>query len=406
MAHFEYVARAPDGAVERGRGESLSESALLNQLRERGLLVFEIRPHEDEPVGSDALAGLARLFPPRRIDVEIELRQLAFLLRSGVPLLASLRACARQSTRRSMGEVWLDVARGVQGGATLTDSLARHRCFPRIVLGLVGVGEQTGELDTVLERAAEALERQRERASAVVTSMTYPTIVLVLATGTVAYLTLGLMPKLSGFLTGIGRQLPGPTRLLIDISAFVQTNLAAILAAVLTLLVFALVVWFSPLRRSLADPMLLRVPLVSSVLRLSNTASFAHDLSLMLASGLRLTSALRTVATVMTNHRFHAAVDRARERVLAGAPFSDALAAESGTFGPLVVSAVAVGESSGTLDTVLAHAAEFHDKRLRALIQRLGAIVEPVIVIVIGGIVGFVYVAFFMAIYAVAGTSS
>lgn len=406
MAHFEYVARAPDGALERGLRESLSESALLNQLRERGLLVFEIRPREDEGRARDPLDGLARLFPPRRIDVEIELRQLAFLLRSGVPLLAALRACARQSTRRSMGDVWLEVARAVQGGATFTDSLARHRCFPRIVLGLVGVGEQTGELDTVLERAAEALERQRERTSAVVTSLTYPTIVMVLAIGTVAYLTLGLMPKLSRFLTGIGRQLPGPTRLLVDVSAFVQTNLVAILVAALALAVFALVAWFSPLRRSLVDPLLLRVPLVSRVLRLSNTASFAHDLSLMLASGLRLTSALRTVATVMTNHSFHAAVDRARARVLAGAPFSDALAAESGTFGPLVVNAVAVGESSGTLDTVLAHAAEFHDKRLRALIQRLGAIIEPVIVIVIGGIVGFVYVAFFMAIYAVAGTGS
>lgn len=405
MAHFEYVARASDGVVERGFRESLSESALLAQLRERGLLVFEIRPREDERVDSGPLAALARLLPPRRIDVEVELRQLSFLLRSGVPLLAALRACARQSTRRSMGDVWLDVARHVQGGATLTDSLSRHACFPRIVLGLVGVGEQTGELDTVLERAADALERARERTTAVLTALTYPTIVVVLAIGTVAYLTLGLMPKLSRFLTGIGRDLPGPTRVLIDISTFVQTNLVGILVVVAALVVFAVAAWFSPLRRSFVDPLFLRVPIVARVVRLSNTASFANDLSLMLKSGLRLTAALRTVGSVLTNQRFRSAVERARERVLQGGSFSDALTAESGTFGPLVVNAVAVGESAGTLDAVLAHAAEFHDKRLRALIQRLGAIVEPAIIIVIGGIVGFVYVAFFMAIYAVAGTS-
>lgn len=406
MVRFDYVARARDGRTHRGVREAVNEGAVLQHLRETGLLALEIQVAASEDAQARGGIGVWRLFRPRRIDVEVELRQLAFLLQSGLPLLGSLRTCARQSARRTMREVWLATAGAVQSGSTLSHALRRHRCFPEIVTSLVAVGEQTGNLDIVLVRAADALERQRERTAAVITSLTYPAIVIVLATGTVAYMLVGLIPKLSRFLTSMGRRLPGPTQFLVDASAFVQIHARELAVGLLLCFGFACVAWLTPLRGSLVDPLLLRVPLVARVVRLAGTAVFAHTLSLLLMSGVRLTAALETASPLLPNRRLSRAVDRARERVLQGFGFSESLARETEAFGPLLISTIAVGESSGTLDEVLAHTAEFHDARLRALVKRLGAIIEPAIVIVIGGIVGFVYIAFFMAIYAVAGSAT
>jgi len=406
MVRFDYVARSREGRTVRGSHEALSEALVVQHLRDTGLLALEVHGAQDQRDELPAGYGLGRWLSPRKIDVEIELRQLAFLLRSGLPLLASLRTCAVQSSRRAMARIWLRIADDIRSGSSLGPSMKRHDVFPELVSSLVAVGEQTGNLDVVLERAADALERQRERKSAVITSLTYPAIVIVLATATVIYMLVGLMPKLSRFLTSIGRPLPAPTQALVDLSAFVQLHLIELVLVALALIALALLAWFTPLRGSLVDPLLLRVPLIGRIVLLSSTASFAHGLALMLASGVRLTSALQTVAPLVPNRRLERAIENARERVLQGFGFSESLARERNAFGPLLTSTIAVGESSGTLDEVLEHAAGFHDSALQALVRRLGSIIEPLIVLVIGGIVGFVYVAFFMAIYAVAGTSS
>lgn len=404
MPRYDYTARNPDGSSVQGVYETVSEALALDHLRSLGLLVVRIGPS----MGSAARRprGLAAFRSPRRIDVEVELRQLAFLLRSGLPLLESLRTCASQSERRSVAWVWTQVGEAVRAGSSLVVAIRRHRCFPPLVASLIDVGEQTGRLQVVLERAAAALQHRRERRSTVVTAMIYPALVLLLAIGTVIYLVGGLLPRLSGFLLSIGRPLPGPTQFLVDLSLFMQANATAItLVGALAAGVVA-VLFLSRLRGVWVDPLILRVPLLGSIVRFAGTADFSHGLALLLESGVRLTSALQTVAPLVRNRRLASAVECARERVLQGFGFSESLAREGSPFGSLLTSTIAVGETSGTLEEVLAHAAEFHDERLRSLVRRLGTIIEPTIVIVIGSIVGFVYIAFFMAIYAVAGTST
>lgn len=401
MTRFRYLARGADGRTRRGTREAPSELALLGTLRGSGLLVLRL-----DALPAAARGGrrwLRRLNGPRLSDVELELRQVAVMLRSGLPLLSALHTCAAQSPRAVLAATWREVSSRVQGGASLSEALEEQRCFPPLVTSLVGVGERTGNLDLVLERAAEALARRRERTASITAALTYPAIVLVLAMGAVAYLTTSLIPKLSVFLKGLGRSLPAPTQFLVDVSAFVQAHALAIVGTGSGLVLALVLAWFSPARRALIDPALLGLPLIGRIVRLAGTATLAHNLALLLTSGVRVTSALDVVAPLLPNERLRAALRRTRERVLAGAGLSESLAVERSAFGPLLTGMVAVGESAGTLDSVLVEVAGFHDERLAVLVRRLGTLIEPVIVIVIGSIVGFVYLAFFMAIASIAG---
>lgn len=408
MPEFAYVARDADGRTRRGTREAATESTLLERLRADGLFALEVRAEAAQPEGSAIPVSrnpLSRWLSARAIDVELGLRQLATMSKSGLPLLASLRLCAAQSERRAMARVWADVAARIQSGESLSRAFAEHRVFPRMTVTLTELGERTGEIDLVLRRSADALERWRELKRSVLTALAYPAIVVTLAVGTVAYMLVALLPKLSKFLAAFGRQLPPITQFLVDVSNFVQEWFVFGLVAT-ALFVVAFVLVRSTTRGRIAiDGASLRIPLVGPILHLAATASFTRNLAVLLASGVRLTEALEVVETMLSNRWIAQRVGTVRERVVAGAGFAEPLT-RTRAFPPMVGSMAAVGEASGSLDEVLTDVADYHEDRLAARIRRLAAVLEPLIVIVLGGVVGFVYLAFFLAIYAIAGGRS
>lgn len=403
MPVFSYVARDRNGRTQSGTREAATESALLETLRGGGLVTLDLRLRAApaRAAGADPSLRFLPFRAPRSIDVELGFQQLATMLRSGLPLLRALRICAEQAERKSMARVFEAAARRVEAGESFQAALGVHPCFPRFAVAMVGLGETTGELDLVLSRAAAAMERRRELARSVVAALSYPAVVVVMTTGTVAYLVLGVLPKLTRFLAGFGRRLPAPTQVLVDVSAFVQTYLVhgMVLGVLLALILFA--VWLAPAGRLALHRFALRTPIVGGILRLAATASFARNLGVLMQSGVRLTEALEVVEPMVENRWARREVAAVRARVVAGAGFAEPLA-QARSFLPMLGSMAAVGESSGALDDVLREVAHFHDQRLAARIARLGAILEPLIVVVLGVIVGFVYLAFFLAIYAIA----
>lgn len=403
MPRLRYDARTATGLREAGVRDASSETALLRELRGRGLVVLRIDDADRARADADNSGDAPRFsLPPRSLDVELALQQLALLLRSGLPLLSALRTCADQSARPALRRVLRRVAERIQEGSSLHEAFGEHPCFPRLVTALTEVGEQTGTLDAVLERAAQTLERRRLLATSVKTALTYPAIVVVLAIGVVAYMTLALIPKLEIFLTAFGRRLPPLTQALLDVSRIVRENLVpgAVLLVLLIAGWIALRAW--PPGRRATDRLALRVPVLGRVLRLAATAQFARTLGTLVRSGVRLTEALRVASRMATNSHVAAVLGAARERVLAGSSLAAPLRADP-TFPPLLGQMVAVGESAGTLDSVLEDVARFHETQLDVLIRRLSALLEPVVIVVVGGIVAFVYLACFMAIYAIAG---
>ncbi|MCC6737830.1 MAG: type II secretion system F family protein [Planctomycetia bacterium] len=400
MPTFAWIARDSSGRTQRGTAAAASEAALLQRLRGDGLTTLDVRRASAQRSGGRR--WWHRVLRPRSEDVELGLEQIAFMLRSGLPLTSALETAARQSQRGSMAWTWRQVSERVQSGGSFSQALQEHRCFPKIVTTMAALGEATGVLDDVLRRSAEAMERRRELRTNILTAMAYPAVVIVMAVGVAAFMVVSLVPKLTKFLSGFHRRLPPVTQLLIDISAWINAHIAGLALAGIAAGVAFILLRRWPRGRLATDRAALRLPVVSRIVKLAETSTFSRSLGLLLASGVRVTDALSVVEPLLANEQSRLTTREARERILSGSGIAEPLA-DAPSFYPMLSSMVAVGESAGTVEEVLAEVAEYHESRLQVLIKRLGSIIEPVVIVVIGGIVGFVYMAFFLAVYSIVG---
>jgi len=401
MPAFLYNARDTSGTRLSGTLESVSGAAAAAELRGRGMTIISMEEsHED--AGSTRSWTPASLLWIRSLDIEVSLYQLATLLRSGLTLLSAMRLVAEQSERVRLRQVWEEVVISVESGRTFAEALAQHRCFNRLVVQLVSVGEQTGHLGPVLERAAVVLEKKRTLRAGLLTTLMYPTIVFLLAIGLAVYMVIGVLPKLQVFLRAMGKRLPPMTQRLLDISEWIQLNGLTTAIVSITLVIALVMVFLWPAGRAVIDALALRVPLLGKAFRTAGTAMFATSFSALLSSGVTLIEALRVSERLMSNRRLSAIVSTAREQVMQGGTLARQLDQPYG-FMPMLPRMVAVGESSGTLDTVLDEVARFHESQLDRLIKRLSALIEPAVIVTVGTVVGYVYISFFMALFAATG---
>ncbi len=400
MSAFLYNVRDAAGSRLSGELESSSSAAAAAELRGRGLTVIGLEEVQ-QPAHSRGWKP-SELLWIRSLDIEISLYQLATLLRSGLTLLGALRLVAEQSERGRLRRVWEEVVTAIESGRTFADALAQQPCFNRLVVQLVSVGEQTGHLGPVLERAAMALEKKRTLRAGLLTTLMYPAIVFLLAIGLAVYMVIGVLPKLQVFLRAMGKKLPPMTQRLLDISDWIQINgVTTVIIAVSS--VIALVMLFLwPPGRAVIDALALRIPLLGKAFRTAGTALFATSFSALLSSGVTLIEALRVTERLMGNRRLADIVTTAREQVMQGEPLARHLSRPHG-FMPMLPRMIAVGESSGTLDNVLDEVARFHEAQLDRLIKRLTALIEPAVIVTVGTVVGYVYISFFMALFAATG---
>lgn len=404
MPQYTYRARDAQGKPRRGVEEAQGAEALTAELRRRGWLV--LRVEAAEPVRSPW--SLARLnpmgwLPPRAFDIEIGLRQLSAMLRSGLTLLAALKTVAEQSRRARAAELWRDVAERIERGGTLSGAMAAQgRQFSAYVVQLARVGEESGELDPLLEQAAEHLESSRTLRMMVVNAFSYPVIVVVLAIGVSAFMLLGVIPKLQRFLADTGKSLPPMTQALLDLSAWLTQHLPTLGIGIVAAAAGLLLVNHWPPGRRMLHKFWLRMPITGTVSRLAETSVFARGMGILLESGVTLLDSLRTVEGLIRNRIVAERVAAARLAVTRGNSLAEALSTGR-EFLPMLPRMVAVGESTGMLGRTLADVARFHEAQLVAAIRRFGLVVEPAMILVVGGIVGFVYVAFFVALFSLAG---
>lgn len=403
MPSFTFSARDPAGRPQAGQQEAASAAALVNTLRERGWLVLDVKPAGDDG-GTDwaALLNPFSWLPPRSVDVEVSLQQIAVMLRSGITLLAALKTVAEQASRASMRRIWDNIAERIQEGSSLADAAAQHACFSHLVVQLIRVGEQTGTLEPVLTRGADALERRRNLRTSLLTALMYPSIVFVAAIGVTVFMIVGVIPKLRVFLATLGRKLPPMTQFLIDLSDAVQAYYPQVSTGIAAAIVVLVAVYLWPPGRLCIDRLLLRLPVIGRLLRLAATVQFARSLGSLIHSGITLVEALRTVEGLFRNRYVALQVTAARNGVLRGGSLAPPLDVRD-AFMPMLSRMVAVGETAGTLDDILDEVARFHEGQLQSAIRQFSAIIEPVVVVVVGAIVGFVYIAFFMALFAAAG---
>ncbi|MGE0433951.1 MAG: type II secretion system F family protein [Planctomycetota bacterium] len=404
MPEFDWNALDTAGNRQQGRSTAPAPTDVASELRDRGMLVLGIRPIEARanPVRSMPMPGLFDLLPIRSVHVELALHQIAVMLRSGLTLLATLQAVAEQSAHPRLGRVWRSVIARIEAGASLADSMQPHRCFSSLVVHLTRVGEQTGQLDAVLSRAAETLEQRRTLRTHLLTAMMYPAIVFISSISVALFLVMSVIPKVEVFLRATGRRLPGVTVALLDVSTWLQLNGRYVLIGSIAMAAGLIVLRRWQPGRIWTDHMLLRIPVFGALLRIAATASFSRSMSILLRSGVSLLESLRTSSGLLANQYMARVVDDARERVLAGSSLAPQLATPH-AFLPMLPRMVAVGESAGTLDDVLDEVTRFHEMQLQSAIRRISALIEPLIILFVGSIVGFVYIAFFLALFAAGG---
>lgn len=401
MPAFSYQARDSSGAAQQGTLNAASPELLSADLRARGLLVLSVAAVKERSRSAVSFDPRTWL-PMTTFDVEMGFQQLSMMITSGLSLLLALRTVAEQARRPRAMAVWQDLCARIEQGSNFSDAVAQHRVFSANVIQLIRVGEHSGTLDTALLRCAEQLERLRQMRLTVLNALTYPAIVILLSVGVTLFLVTGVIPKIEKFLSGRGRALPGVTRALLDVTNFLQEWLPHLCIGVLATAAGLVAIWFWPPGRRFLDGVLLRLPVVGGVLRLSGTAVFARGLSVLLESGVTLLDSLGTAETLLGNRRLRENIAMARHAVLRGESLAGGLSGRR-CFLPMLPRMVAVGESAGTLSTVLAEVARFHEQQLLALIRRLSVLIEPVVILVVGGIVGFVYFAFFSALFSTTG---
>jgi type IV pilus assembly protein PilC len=404
MPAFHFTARDQSGRTQRGVQSSNSAVGLAAELRTRGWLVLDIQVAAETGVGLLETVNPRGWLPVRSVDVEMTLQMLAVMLRSGLTLLNALHTAAQHSERLKLQRILRRVVVRIEEGSSFADALAEHKVFSNLTIQLVRVGEQTGNLDVVIVRASEAMERRRNLVQQVLTALTYPFITLVAAIGVSLFMVLNVIPKLETFIKALGRKLPPTTVFLMDLSIWFRVNGTALVVTLVLAVLGIILATHLPSLRGTLDRYALAVPLIGKVMRVAGTALFARALAILLRSGVTVLDALRTMESLGTNKHLSGIVARTRLRIFAGGSLSEALS-EPGGFMPMLGQMVAVGESSGRLDDVLEEVARFFENQLAVLIRQLAAIVEPAIIIFVGGVVGFVYITFFLTIYAAAGSS-
>ena len=398
MPAFEFTALDVNGREHKGLLEGDSPRQVRQQLRER-----QWTPLAIQEVAEREARTTARRFNLRRGvaagDLALLTRQLSTLVRSGLPLEESVRAVSQQTEKPRLKSMLLGVRSRVMEGHTLAAGMAEYpHIFPELYRATVAAGEQSGHLEVVLERLADYTESRQQLRQKIQLALFYPALLTLLAIGVAVLLLTYVVPQVVEVFQNIGQELPLLTRGLIALSDFLRENGVVIL--MLIGLAIAGFNWLlrkpGPLRQW--HSLLLRLPLVSRLLRGLNTARFARTFSILLASGVPVLEALRIAAEVIGNLPMRDAVQLAASRVREGSSIFAALD-KSKCFPPLTLHLIASGETAGNLEDMLERAASSQEREIEVLVATLLGLFEPLLIIVMGGLVLVIVLAILLPIF-------
>ena len=386
MPTFRYSAVNSAGRRVKDTVSAPDPAAAVERLRAQGLTVTDIvDARGDRPADGGWTARWGRIANRDRV---LFFRMFAALVASRIPISEAIEILWAQAEKRHLKRVLFDVKSRIEGGMPLSQAMASHpRVFGGLLTSMVAAGEMGGILDTVLERICDYLERRAALRTRLFTSMIYPAVVVVAAVVVVIFLVTFVIPKFAMILGG--RKLPPSTQFLLDVSAFLTGNALALTVGAAGCAAAVVLLMVIPETRVVIDRYKIYVPLVGPVFRLGVVVQFATTLSSLLESGITLVDALQAAGDTVTNLSVRRQVERVNDRVLSGEPLSAALAGDR-FFPPMVTAMVQVGEHSGLMDQAWATVGRIHEKILEDRIARLSAMVEPALIIVLGGIVGYV----------------
>jgi len=397
---FAYKVRDSSGKVAAGTMEGPSQAAVADKLRRNGFSPITITEQRTNPLQAElSIPGLGNKVGLK--DLAVFSRQFATMINSGLSLIRTLNILAEQTENKRLAEVTKELRVHVEEGGSLSDAMAQHDdVFPKLHIAMVRAGETAGNLDEVLVRVAETLESDLALRRKIKSAVTYPIVVLVLAVLAVIAMLIFVVPTFVGMFEDMGGELPVPTQILLAMSNFVQ--------AFWWLIPIVLIgAWqaFSRSRRNASvryrlDQLKLQLPVFGPLFQKVALSRFARNLSSLLRAGVPILQALDITAETVNNGVVSDALTDVRNSVKDGESVAAPLEQHS-VFPPMTVQMLAVGEETGQIDLMLAKISEFYDQEVEAATESLTAMLEPLMIAVLGGIVGAMVIALYMPMFEI-----
>lgn len=402
MPKFAWEGRTRTGQVQKGEMEAPTQAAVTAQLRRQGVMPSKVRARGTGLDFNIKIPGFAPKVTTR--DLVIFTRQFATMIDAGLPLVQCLDILTRQQDNATFKKILADVKESVESGSTFAEALKKHpKAFDELYVNLVAAGEVGGILDTILNRLAAYIEKALKLKKQVKSAMTYPTTIVGIALVVISVILVFVIPAFEKMFQDFGGALPGPTQVVINISNFVQDYILLIIGAIFGSVVLFKRIYKTELGRARIDDFALKVPVFGVLIRKVAVAKFTRTLGTMISSGVPILDGLDIVAKTAGNKTVEKAIYRVRQSISEGKTIAEPLE-KSGVFPPMVCQMIAVGEQSGSIDTMLNKIADFYDDEVDDAVGNLTAMMEPLLMLFLGTTVGGLVIAMYLPIFKLAGT--
>jgi type IV pilus assembly protein PilC len=398
MPVFIWEAVTKKDEVKKGEMEALDEVTVRGLLRRQGFKSIEVK---QKP--KDLLENIPFLQPKiKEKNVVVFCRIFSTMINAGLPLIQCLDLLSQQEQNKAFAKIIKSIKEDIEGGTSLTNALKKYpKIFDDLFVNLIAAGEAGGILDVILERLSNYMEKAMKLKARVKGAMTYPAAVLVISIAVVALLLLKVIPVFQKMFEGMGGELPALTAFLINASEFTQ-NYFLFMIAIGVVIYFAFNRFYKTEKgRWTIDSLVLKAPVFGDLLKKVAVAKFSRTLSTMMSSGVPILEGLSIVSKTSGNVVIENALLKTRQSISEGRSIAEPLA-ETGIFPPMVVQMISVGEATGALDSMLSKIANFYDDEVDVAVDAMTALLEPVMMVFLGGVVGGMIVAMYLPIFKLA----
>lgn len=400
MPAFKWEGTDKEGKKQKGTMTAMDEAAVQNNLKQMQINPISIK----KSMGSVEIRipGTQPKLKPK--SLVIFTRQFATMIDAGLPLVQGLDILAAQNDDPLMQKVLYEVKADVESGSTFASALEKHKnVFDDLYVSLVSAGELGGILDTILDRLAAYIEKAAVLKKRVKSAMTYPVTILIVTIAVIAVMMWYVIPAFAKMFESLaGSSLPGPTQLVMAMSeGFIEKKVEIIIGLAAIVFTWKMLMR-TPKTRYVLDSIFLKLPMVGSLIQKTAVARFTRTLGTMISSGIPILQALDVVRKTAGNMIIEEAIEKVKDKISEGKSMAEPLMATK-VFPPMVVQMIAVGESTGALDAMLSKIADFYDEEVDTGVDALTSMIEPLMMVFLGGIIGFIMIAMYLPIFTMAG---
>ena len=401
MALFTWEGMKKTGEVVKGNIDAQSESAVIALLRQQ-----DIRPINVKEKKAAFDFGKLNIFREKVGGKELSIftRQFATMIDAGLPLVQCLDILGSQQENKTFQKTIKDIKSSIEGGSTFAAALKKHPdTFDSLYSNLVAAGEVGGMLDAILARLATYIEKAEKLKGRVKGAMIYPIVVMSVAAGAVAILLLFVIPVFAKMFADVGAALPAPTQFVMDLSNFLKHYIFYIIIGMIAVSFAVRSYYHTGNGKLVIDGLLLKMPVFGDIIRKNAVARFTRTLSTMISSGVPIMDGLEIVARTSGNQVVENAIMKARESIAAGKTIAEPLG-QTKVFPGMVVQMISVGEATGNMDAMLSKIADFYDEEVDSAVAAMTSLIEPLLIVFLGVIIGGLVVAMYLPIFKIAST--